>query len=122
MLAPLYALQTLAILFSLALIVFVIEAVRRTRLKERYALLWIGAGIALLLLSVYRPLLDRIALSLGVSYPPSLLFLVAFLFLLAIVLHYSLVLSSHRDSIRRLTQAVALLKRELEERVPRPSS
>jgi hypothetical protein len=38
------------------------------------------------------------------------------MFLLAIVLHYSLVISSHRDSIRRLTQMVALLERSLNDR------
>jgi len=108
-------LQFLSILFSILLILFVLETTRRGVLKERYALLWLGAGSVLLVLSFYRPLLDSIALALGVSYPPSLLFLVAFVFLLAIVLHYSLVISSHRDSIRRLTQRLALLERELEE-------
>jgi hypothetical protein len=47
-------------------------------------------------LSLYRPLLDWVAQALGVSYP-LLLFLVAFLFLLGIVLHYSRLISSHRD-------------------------
>ena len=108
-------LQVLAVAFTLLLIGFVIEAIRRHRLNERYAILWLGAGGVLMALSVHRPLLDRIALSLGVSYPPSLLFLVAFIFLFGIVLHYSLVISSHRDSIRRLVQAVALLERALEE-------
>jgi hypothetical protein len=108
-------LQVLAVAFSLLLIGFVVEAIRRHRLNERYAILWLGAGGVLLALSLHRPLLDWIALSLGVSYPPSLLFLVAFIFLLGIVLHYSLVISSHRDSIRRLVQAVALLERALEE-------
>lgn len=108
-------LQILSLVFDIALIAFVLEATRRGVLKERYALLWLGAGVALLLLSLYRPLLHWIAFALGVSYPPSLLFLVAFVFLLAIVLHYSLVISSHRDSIRRLTQRLALLERELEE-------
>ena len=109
-----FFLQALAVAFSLLLIGFVIEAIRRHRLNERYAILWLGAGAALLTLSMYRPLLDWVALTLGVSYPPSLLFLVAFIFLLGIVLHYSLVISSHRDSIRRLVQAVALLERALE--------
>jgi hypothetical protein len=113
--APVYVLRVLALLFSAALIAFIIEAIRRSRLNERYALLWLGAGVVLLALSVYRRLLDWVALSLGVSYPPSLLFLVAFIFLLAIVLHYSLVISSHRDSIRRLTQSVALLESALDE-------
>jgi hypothetical protein len=110
-----HVLQFLAVLVCLALMAFVVEAVRRNRLNERYAILWLGAGLVLLLLSLNRPLLDLVALSLGVSYPPSLLFLVAFIFLLAILLHYSLVISSHRDSIRRLTQAVALLDRALQE-------
>ena len=43
------------------------------------------------------------------------LFGLAFLFVLLIMLHYSLVISSHRDSIRRLAQSVALLERQIEE-------
>ncbi len=110
-----HILQFLALVGTVILIVFVVEAIRRNRLNARYALLWLGACIVLLTLSLHRPLLDWIALSFGVAYPPSLLFLVAFIFLLSIVLHYSLVLSSHRESIRRLTQALALLERALEE-------
>jgi hypothetical protein len=71
--------------------------------------------LALLLLSLYRPLLDWVAKFVGIAYPPSLLFLVAFLFLFCIVLHFSLVVSSHRDSIRRLSQTIALLEQTLED-------
>jgi hypothetical protein len=42
----------------------------------------------LLLFSLYRPLLDWVATLLGIIYPPSLLFGLVFVFLLAIVLHY----------------------------------
>ena len=111
-----HTLDIVAITASLVLVLFVIEAIRRTRLNARYAILWLGAGGVLLFFSLYRPLLDWVAKLLGISYPPSLLFGLAFLFLLAIVLHYSLVISSHRDSIRRLTQTVALLERALNER------
>jgi hypothetical protein len=111
-----HTLDIVAITASVVLVLFVIEAIRRTRLNVRYAILWLGAGGVLLLFSLYRPLLDWVAKLLGISYPPSLLFGLAFLFLLAIVLHYSLVISSHRDSIRRLTQTVALLERALNER------
>lgn len=108
-------LQASAIAFCLLLIAFIVEAIRRTHLKERYAILWLSAASLLLLLSVYRPLLDWIALTLRVSYPPSLLFLTAFMFLLGIVLHYSLVLSAQRDAIRQLAQAVALLEHTIEQ-------
>jgi hypothetical protein len=108
-------LQILAVAFNLVLIGIVLEAIRRDLLNARYAVLWLGAGFVLLVLSLHRPFLDWIALRLGVAYPPSFLFLVAFVFLLVIVLHYSLVISSHRDSIRRLGQAVARLEQILEQ-------
>jgi len=108
-----YVLEIVALSLGILLMAFVIGTVRRSSLNIRYALLWLGAGAVLLSLSVYRPLLDYLARAVGVSYPPSLLFLVAFVFLLFIVLHYSLVISSHRDSIRRLAQAVALLEQDV---------
>ena len=107
-------LQFLAVTASSALLIFVVEAVRRNRLNARYSILWLGASLVLIALSLYRPLLDWVARLVGVAYPPSLLFLVAFLFLLCIVLHFSLVISSHRDSIRRLAQTIALLEQNLE--------
>ena len=110
-----HVLDIVAITASLVLVLFVIEAIRRSHLNARYAILWLGAGGVLLLFSLYRPLLDWSAEILGISYPPSLLFGLAFLFLLMIVLHYSLVISSHRDSIRRLAQTIALLERALDE-------
>jgi len=109
-------LDIVAITASVVLVGFVVEAIRRSHLNVRYAILWLGAGAVLLIFSLYRPLLDWVAWALGVSYPPSLLFGFAFLFLLVIVLHYSLVISSHRDSIRRLAQTIALLERRLEDR------
>ncbi|MGH7789895.1 MAG: DUF2304 domain-containing protein [Candidatus Binatia bacterium] len=110
-----HMLDLVAITVSVILILFVVEAIRRSHLNARYAILWLGAGGALLGLSLYRPLLHALARLLGIDYPPSLLFGIAFLFLLVIMLHYSLVISSHRDSIRRLAQTIALLERELEE-------
>jgi len=110
-----HVLDIVAITASVVLVLFVIEAIRRSHLNARYAILWLGCGGVLLVFSLYRPLLDWTAKILGISYPPSLLFGLAFLFLLVIVLHYSLVISSHRDSIRRLAQTVALLERALDE-------
>ena len=67
-------LDIVAISASFALVLFVIEAIRRSHLNARYAITWLGAGGVLLIFSLYRPLLDLVARLLGVSYPPSLLF------------------------------------------------
>jgi len=84
-------------------------------LKEQYALLWIASAIVLMMLSVWRGLLDIIASILGVAYPPSFLFLVAFLFLLLIVLYFSVVISNISEKNKKLSQEVALLKTMFEE-------
>jgi hypothetical protein len=104
------------VLASVLLILVVLELVRGRRLKERYALLWLATGVALLVLSAWRGGLNTIAGWLGVtSYPPAVLFAVATLFILLVLLHYSTVISKLTDENVELAQRVALL----EERVAR---
>lgn len=109
------SIQLVAIIISLIILVGVVDLIRRGMLKEQYALLWIVSAIVLMILSVWRGLLDIIASSLGVAYPPSFLFLVAFLFLLLIVLHFSVVISKISEKNKKLSQEVALLKTMFEE-------
>jgi hypothetical protein len=104
------------VIASLLLILVVLELVRGRRLKERYALLWLATGIALLVLSAWRGGLNTIAGWLGVTgYPPAVLFAVATLFIFLVLLHYSTVISKLTDENVELAQRVALL----EERVAR---
>ncbi len=102
--------QIVAIIGSFFLIVFIIELIRRGRLKEKYSLIWIASGGTVLLFSLWRDLLDIVSRWFGIAYPPSLLFLVAFMFLLLIVLHFSIVISSLSERNKRLAQEIALMK------------
>jgi hypothetical protein len=104
------AIQIFAIIFSVGLVAGIVDLIRRGMLKEQYALLWLISAAILLVLAVWRGLLDKIALTFGVAYPPSLLFLVAFLFLLLIVLHFSVIISEFSEKNKRLSQEVAILK------------
>lgn len=108
-------LKILAVVGSIGLLIVVVELIRRGRLKERYSLLWLLAGGLLLFLAVSRGILDSIASLLGIFYPPSLLFLLAFFFLLLITLHYSVALSGLAEKNKHLAQEVALLRRAIEE-------
>src|SRR5512144_3137049 len=112
-------LKILAVFGSVALLVVVVELIRRGRLKERYSLLWLLAGGLLLFLSLSRRVLESLAGLFGIFYPPSLLFLLAFIFLLLITLHYSVVLSGLSEKNKQLAQEVALLRREIEEALKR---
>jgi hypothetical protein len=107
--------KALAIAGSAILLFLVLELIRRGRLKERYALLWLFSSLVLLILSLSRSLLEFFSRLVGIYYPPSLLFLVAFVFLLLITLHFSAVISGLSDKNKRLAQEMALLRKEIEQ-------
>ena len=112
-----YAISIAAAVASLVLIVIVLELIRSRRLRERYALLWLLTGIVLLVLSAWRGGLNTIARWVGVqTYPPAVLFAVGSLFILAVLLHYSTVISKLSDQNVILAQRVALLEAEVKER------
>jgi cell division protein FtsW (lipid II flippase) len=99
---------------SFVLVLVVLELIRSRRLRERYALLWLVTGIVLTVLSAWRDGLNTMAGWLGIrSYPPAVLFAVGILFILAVLLHYSTVISRLSDQNVVLAQRLALLEQEL---------
>jgi hypothetical protein len=105
--------QVLIICVAALLLVGVIELVRRRRLLERYALLWLLSSVVLLGLAIWRGALDRIAQEVGVAYPPNALFIVAFGFVLWMLLHFSVAVSRLSDQSKVLAQRLALLEERL---------
>ena len=100
---------------SIVLILVVFELIRRRRLRERYALLWLLTGVVLLVLSAWRGGLNTIAGWVGVeTYPPAILFAVASFFILVVLLHYSTVISKLSDQNSILAQRIALLESRLD--------
>src|SRR5687768_14839139 len=95
---------------ALLLLAVVFELVRRKRLMERYALLWLFSALVLLVLAVWRGLLGRVADAIGIFYAPSALFVVAFAFVLLLLLHFSLAVSRLTDQSKVLAQRLALLE------------
>ena len=108
-------LKMAAITGNVALMIFVVELIRRGRLKERYSLLWLLAGAVLILFSLSRGLLEYVSHLFGIFYPPSFLFLIAFFFLLLITLHFSVVISGLSEKNKVLAQEVAMLRQAVEE-------
>ena len=105
-----------ASLASIVLLVIVFELIRSRRLRERYALLWLLTGVVLLVLSAWRGGLNTIARWVGVqTYPPAVLFAVGSLFILAVLLHYSTVISRLSDQNVLLAQRLALLEEQVQQ-------
>ena len=102
--------QIVAIAVTGGLFFLVFELVRRRRLMERYALLWLFATAVLLAMAVWRGLLEVVANTVGIAYAPSALFAVAFGFVLALLLHFSLVISRLTDQNKVLAQKLGMLQ------------
>jgi hypothetical protein len=107
--------------FAALLLLFVVfELIRSRRLQERYALLWLLTGVVVLVLALWRGALGLLADVVGIAYPPSALFVLAALFILLLLLHYSTVISKLSDQNRILAQRLALLENELKGNGRRP--
>jgi hypothetical protein len=110
--------QVVAIVAAAGLLLLLLDLVRRRRLLERYALLWLFSAAVLLALAVWRDLLADVADLLGVAYPPNALFLIAFGFVLVLLLHFSLAVSRMSDQIKVLAQRLALLDEHVRSQEP----
>jgi hypothetical protein len=107
--------RIVAVALTVGLILVILELVRRKRLMERYALLWLFCSVALLVMAAWKGLLSTVAFDVGIHYPPALLFAAAFGAELLLLLHFSLSVSSLTDQNKILAQRLAILQRRLDE-------
>lgn len=107
--------QVIAIIGSVLVMLFVTQLIRRRKLREEYALLWFIASLGLIVISVWRGLLDRAAQFLGVAYAPSLLLLAGIVVGFILAIHFSLSLTRLSEENKRLAQELALLANRVEQ-------
>jgi hypothetical protein len=105
--------QLASIVFASLVFLLVFEMVRRRHLHERYAILWLGAALVLLVLAVWTGLLKSVSDLVGIKTPSNAFFVIAFGFLLLLVLHFSSVVSKLSDETRVLAQRLALVEQQL---------
>ena len=105
-----------ALVTSVVAFLFVLELVRRRRLREEYSWLWLLTAGGMVLLAVWYRLLVVITHVVGAVTPLNTLLLCAILFLFAIAVHYSVIISRLTTQVKNLAQELALLSSRVEER------
>jgi hypothetical protein len=105
--------QLVTILGAAVLLLAVLELVRRRRLTERYALLWLLSAVILLTFAIWGGALAQLSHAVGVIYPPNALFFMAIGCIVLLLLHFSAVVSRLSDRSELLAQRVALLEERL---------
>jgi hypothetical protein len=107
--------QIVALLIGFGMVLLIIELVRRRKLREEYSWLWLMTVSVILLFSLCFDFLKWVTYLIGAITPSSTIFLFAFLFLILISLHFSVVISRLTDRNRELAQQFALLELEYRE-------
>ena len=101
---------------SIILLLITFELIRKKRLREEYAILWLFTGIAVLVFSLWPGFfLSQFFVKITGIFYLSAVVLIAFSFLLLIVLHFSVVISKLTSQQKDLAQHYALLELELNE-------
>jgi len=107
--------QLLAIGVGLGIGIFILELIRKKKLLERYALLWLAFTVVLLIISIWKDLLEKIASLMGIYYAASALFLIAFFCGLLLMLHVTVVISGLTEQNTILAQKIAMLEKKVDE-------
>jgi hypothetical protein len=105
--------STGAHLFALAAtipsLVLILTLVRRGSMRVKYAMLWVPVCIAMIVFAAVPGLLDSLAGTVGVAYPPTVLFVLALGLLIFVSVHLSWELSRLDERVRRLAEHVAIM-------------
>ena len=104
--------RILSLVVSLLFIAYVVWLVRNRKLRETDSIVWILAGVAILLLSVWVRPLVFITRVIGAKFPVSTLFFSALVFLVFISLWMTTRISRLSEEVKELAQKIALMSED----------
>jgi hypothetical protein len=102
-------LRIIGIAGSLGLLLFILELVRRRQLKEEYTVLWVLTSVVLLLLAAWPGLLRGVRNLIGAGSEASTLYFSGLIFVVALLMHFSVRVSRLERRVLAMMQEIALL-------------
>jgi hypothetical protein len=101
------------IISSTATLLFVLELVRRRKLREEYSWLWLLTSVVYLLVTLWSGLGDWVTGVIGTNSVPIAFAFIGLQFIVIISIQYSVRLSNLTNQIKDLTQEIAILESEI---------
>lgn len=103
-------------LTGLGLLILVFELVRKKRFREELSVIWLFLAVIVASGSVIDIVIDPLARFLHIDYPPALVFMMVIFVLIVSLLYFSLVTSDMKSRVKELTQKIALMEFEINEK------
>ena len=111
--------QLRIILFVLILLTFAlfVDQIKQKKLKLQYTLTWMMLLLFILIVTVFPEILGFVANIMGIALPINMIFFFGFLFTLVIIYRLTMAVSKQSEEIKFLTQKVALLEKEINDKL-----
>ncbi len=108
-------LQIIMILASVLFLCYIVLMLRNKKIELKYSLIWLLAGICLLITALFPDLLKLLSKLLNIIEPVNTLFLSIIFFMLMIIFTLTIALSRNANRVKTLSQEIGILKMELEQ-------
>ena len=103
-------LKLFVILLGFGIFLGIIELVRRRKLREEYSFIWLITGFTFVFLALDNDILVVVSQFIEIAVPMNTLFFLALMFVMLLLLYFSLRISSLTTQVKNLAQQIALLK------------
>ena len=98
-------------------IIYFFGLVSKNRLGYKYAFYWAVMALSVSVLALFPQLLNLMADAMGIANPVNGLFYLGIFFLLFVVFSLSISISRLTDKVRRLTQDLGILRKEVNDQI-----
>lgn len=106
--------RIIAFVASILLIFIILELIRRRKLKPEYSIFWLIVGFIILLFAIFRHLLEKFSAFLGVFYPASALFIIAFACITMILIYITVLISELSSEKNEILKELSILRWKIE--------
>lgn len=100
--------KVFALIIGIGLFVVIIEMVRRRKLAEEYSFLWLVTGVGIVMAVFGYDILEWITYFIGARTPTTVLFILGFIFMILINLHFSIKITKLAAQVKELAQKIAI--------------
>lgn len=102
------------IAIAIIFIIYIFIVIKKKEFSVEESIFWVFGAIVALILAIFPKLIDKIAVLLDIAYPPSMLFLLAIVFLLFINFRNTKKMEKQKDKIIELAQRLSIMEYEID--------
>ena len=102
--------------FGISAILYIFVKVKKNKFSESRSIFWVLGGIAIFLLSIFPKTIDKISAIIGINHPPSLLYLLASIFIIYSIFKLEEEITLTREQLKDLAHKNAILENKIREK------